>query len=434
MLLLAVLAAPSNAASRPRPRRGGALIDTRNRTDFFIKLPTDAPALALAASASRKPDKAAELLLHQDVLGGGGALFGACPDVATFHPTSSFPFNLSKFSGAASRAAGQTTFKPIGAAADAELASFGETTGAANAGDASLADSTVNSVGVTCGGAGAPAWCAELPQPLAELCVSEDPIEASGSTSNETSLKTATAHSKSKTGETDTKNKPVPGFTSGISSSAPGRARQRGQLWAALFLLLGACGGVLLSVRRSNSGRLVRCRTGARRGAWLLILAALLPLACAPSVHTSGSGETGSGEIGSGEVDSPPSAPSIDFQVTVGGGSWQADVSWTLTCSGALIGSGGAPYSGTLSAPPGECTLNMYDSYGDGWTDNQWEGDVEIIESTVTGCFAASGGVVYAEDSGAVSIIGSAVSGCSALQVRRVELAACSAARQQGEG
>ena len=116
-------------------------------------------------------------------------------------------------------------------------------------------------------------------------------------------------------------------FMSGPSSSAPVRTQQRCQFWAALFLLLGACGGVLLSVRRSSSGRLVRCRTGARRGAWLLILAALLPVACAPSVHTSGSGEpgsgeTGSGEIGSGEVESPPSAPSIDFQVTVGGGSW----------------------------------------------------------------------------------------------------------------
>ena len=164
MLVLALLATPSNTASRPRPRRGGALIDTRNRTDFSIQLETDAPTLALAASASRKPNKAAELLLHQDVLGGGGALFGARPDVATFHPTVSIPFNISKFSGTASRAAAPTTLKPIGAAADAELASFGETTGAANVGDASLADSTVNSVGVTCGG-GDPVWCAQPPQP-----------------------------------------------------------------------------------------------------------------------------------------------------------------------------------------------------------------------------------------------------------------------------
>ena len=70
---------------------------------------------------------------------------------------------------------------------DTELASFGGSTGVTNAGDASLADPTVNSVGLTCGGGGAPVWCAEPPPPLTELCVSEDPIEASGSASNETS-------------------------------------------------------------------------------------------------------------------------------------------------------------------------------------------------------------------------------------------------------
>ncbi|EOD40274.1 hypothetical protein EMIHUDRAFT_125556, partial [Emiliania huxleyi CCMP1516] len=117
------------------------------------------------------------------------------------------------FSGAASRAAAPTTVKPIGAAADAELASFGEAAGAVKNGDVSLADSTANSVGVTCGGGGAPVWCAEPPPPLTELCVSEDPIKASGSTSNETVCTTATAHSKGEADETDTKNKPVPGST-----------------------------------------------------------------------------------------------------------------------------------------------------------------------------------------------------------------------------
>ncbi|EOD23668.1 hypothetical protein EMIHUDRAFT_239306, partial [Emiliania huxleyi CCMP1516] len=78
-------------------------------------------------------------------------------------------------------------------------------TGAVKNGDVSLADSTVNSIGVTCGGGGAPVWCAEPPQPLTELCVSEDPIKASGSTSNVTDCTTATAHSKSEADETDTK-------------------------------------------------------------------------------------------------------------------------------------------------------------------------------------------------------------------------------------
>ena len=45
------------------------------------------------------------------------------------------------------------------------------------------------------------------------------------------------------------------------------------------------------------------------------------------------------------------------------------------------------------------------------------------------------GAVVYAKESGAVSITGSEVSGCSARIVRRVELAPpCSASRQRGEG
>ncbi|EOD29606.1 hypothetical protein EMIHUDRAFT_113645 [Emiliania huxleyi CCMP1516] len=79
------------------------------------------------------------------------------------------------------------------------------------------------------------------------------------------------------------------------SSSAPSRAQQRGQLWAAwFFLLLGVCGVLRMSelmwpprfgaasVRRSNSGRLVRCRTEARHSVWLFLVA-LLPLACALS-------------------------------------------------------------------------------------------------------------------------------------------------------
>ena len=63
-------------------------------------------------------------------------------------------------------------------------------------------------------------------------------------------------------------------------------------------------------------------------------------------------------------------------------------------------------------------------------------GAVSIINSTVTGCSAGSryGGVVHAEHSGAVAIIGSTVTGCSAGKVRRVELAASgSDARQRGD-
>ena len=122
MLVLALLATPS-AASRPPTWRGEALIFTHN---YGTQLPTDAPALALAAAASCKPNNAAQLLLREDDLTWeGAALFGAWPD-ATFHQNFSFPVKSSKPTGAASRAAGPTTLKHIGAAADAEFASFDE--------------------------------------------------------------------------------------------------------------------------------------------------------------------------------------------------------------------------------------------------------------------------------------------------------------------
>ena len=71
---------------------------------------------------------------------------------------------------------------------------------------------------------------------------------------------------------------------------------------------------------------------------------------------------------------SPPPMPTnpeaIEFLVEVGGvdAGWPEEVSWYLTCDGKYIGEGGAPFSATLSATPGECTLEMFDSFGDGWT------------------------------------------------------------------
>ena len=60
--------------------------------------------------------------------------------------------------------------------------------------------------------------------------------------------------------------------------------------------------------------------------------------------------------------------------LTVGGGSWQSEVSWTLTnSSGTVILTGGAPYSGTLCLPDDCYTLTMVDAYGDGWNGNTWD-------------------------------------------------------------
>ncbi|MBT7896054.1 MAG: hypothetical protein HN564_03560, partial [Flavobacteriales bacterium] len=90
------------------------------------------------------------------------------------------------------------------------------------------------------------------------------------------------------------------------------------------------------------------------------------------------------------------------YTVTCDGGSFQAEVSWTLTdTNGVILLSGGAPYSGNTCFPiiagcmnsladnynptadidDGSCsysnctdfTLNMFDSFGDGWNGNYFD-------------------------------------------------------------
>ena len=123
------------------------------------------------------------------------------------------------------------TFKPIGAAPDAELLSFGETTGTTKIGDDS-----VPTVGVTGGGAAAPLkalWRAGTPdaQPLTELCIFENLIEGEEATvarfvTTEAGFTTATAHSKIEADEPDTKvcdSLPPSGLLAGplLSTLAP---------------------------------------------------------------------------------------------------------------------------------------------------------------------------------------------------------------------
>ena len=52
--------------------------------------------------------------------------------------------------------------------------------------------------------------------------------------------------------------------------------------------------------------------------------------------------------------------------ITVGGGSWDSEIGWSLDLNGTTLASGGA---GTITEciPNGCFTLNMTDSYGDGW-------------------------------------------------------------------
>ena len=56
--------------------------------------------------------------------------------------------------------------------------------------------------------------------------------------------------------------------------------------------------------------------------------------------------------------------------VIVDGGSWQGEVSWSITDrDGTLIAEGGAPYEGCVTLPE-NYIINMYDSFGDGWNGN----------------------------------------------------------------
>ena len=61
--------------------------------------------------------------------------------------------------------------------------------------------------------------------------------------------------------------------------------------------------------------------------------------------------------------------------ISVTAGSHPAEITWSLSCGGAVIVSGGAPYSGSAIAPNGaSCVLTVADSYGDGWNGAAWQG------------------------------------------------------------
>ena len=64
----------------------------------------------------------------------------------------------------------------------------------------------------------------------------------------------------------------------------------------------------------------------------------------------------------------PPPCAFNNVQFSVSGGSFPSEVSWTLVnSSGTQVANGGANYNGSLCLPTGCYTLNMYDSWGDGW-------------------------------------------------------------------
>jgi len=67
----------------------------------------------------------------------------------------------------------------------------------------------------------------------------------------------------------------------------------------------------------------------------------------------------------------------VSSVITCSGGNYPAEVGWSLNCSDGTTLNGGAPYGNTSSvtlavALGATCTLNMTDSYGDGWNGNAW--------------------------------------------------------------
>jgi len=72
--------------------------------------------------------------------------------------------------------------------------------------------------------------------------------------------------------------------------------------------------------------------------------------------------------------------------VSVGGGSWQGEVGWTLSLDSTIFATGGAPYASDLCLPDGCYTVDMTDSYGDGWNGN-------VFEANSGGAVIGSGGL-----------------------------------------
>ena len=91
------------------------------------------------------------------------------------------------------------------------------------------------------------------------------------------------------------------------------------------------------------------------------------------TVYASGGLTSGSFGTDNFCANAPPACSDNLIIITCGGGSYQSEVGWTLyNSAGAIVLSGGAPYSSTECLPDDCYTLMMTDSWGDGWNGNQF--------------------------------------------------------------
>ena len=68
-------------------------------------------------------------------------------------------------------------------------------------------------------------------------------------------------------------------------------------------------------------------------------------------------------------------ANQVTSAITCSGGGYPSDIGWSLSCSDDTTLSGGAPYTSSVPlavALGATSTLNMTDSYGDGWNGAEW--------------------------------------------------------------
>ena len=103
-----------------------------------------------------------------------------------------------------------------------------------------------------------------------------------------------------------------------------------------------------------------------------------------------------------------------DVMITVGGGNYDSEIGWSLVDgSGVTVAAGGAPYSAIACLFDDCYTMNMTDSWGDGWN-----GATYSITDNNSGTVYGTGGLIGSSSSGSDNIsIGFActVYGCTDL-------------------
>ncbi|EOD17405.1 hypothetical protein EMIHUDRAFT_210090 [Emiliania huxleyi CCMP1516] len=222
-------------------------------------------------------------------------------------------------------------------------------------------------------------------------------------------------------------------FMSGQSSSAPGRSQQRGQLCAALFLLLVACGGLLrewmwppgfgaASVRRSSSGR--------RKGAWLLLVA-LLPLAYIRDEINNATAENRNASVyippGVRLAFSSNVECSGEMHLSVRSSGEGATLDGNKSSNMFALSSGCSLYLEVLHFVDG-----LSGDYG-GAVRASGAGDIAMKDVSFTGCEASGyGGAMYVWNSGDVSLEGASFSDSGDVSLKGASFSECTAGEYGG--